>query len=542
MPNGVRFLSKVSKVSPLTDKEVSTTQRKKKKKKRSKRENETSTTKIRFSQKKKEEIEESTKDEKHRHVQHHEKLKGMDSYIYSMTSDENSMIITGALLTKGVVMNRQAILDRVKERVVEKHERFRCTIVDGGTTWKAATVDLSYHVKFAHLDRSRSLREVVTDHTNLRLDMSRPPWQVEFISDWKGEVVAIVFRVHHVIGDGLSMMLMLYSLLDDADASDPYKDLPLGKRKVPFCLMLIYILRVVLLFPFSLLWLLFMRSDQRNVLHRNANDTNYQTQVFWSKPVSLKSVKTLRKRARCSVNDLFSAVVAGALRRYFLDVGESVEHDITSVIPVSVRRLGTKQLKINNQVSSVFLRLPISVSDPIKRLKKTKKRMDGLKYGAQIWAVFFATRLVAMLPRKLALYLNDMYIKRCSLIFSNVPGKTKGSGVLDNQILGILGVVPGASFGVTCVTYDGNCFLTVTGHSGMPRVELIAKYFNSEFLALQKVFNCQDDEDPVTQLQLRQEHAGWLRGASERSDIAKGLVPVYDVPALPSYSTSSVVS
>ena len=90
-----------------------------------------------------------------------------------------------------------------------------------------------------------------------------------------------------------------------------------------------------------------------------------------------------------------------------------------------------------------------------------------------------------------------------------------------------------ASFGVACVTYDGNCFLTVTGHSGLSRVGLIAKYFNEEFMHIQKVYDCLDDEDPMTQLQLRQEHAGWLHGASERSDIAKGLVPVYDIPALP---------
>lgn len=83
------------------------------------------------------------------------------------------------------------------------------------------------------------------------------------------------------------------------------------------------------------------------------------------------------------------------------------------------------------------------------------------------------------------------------------------------------------------MTYDGNCFLTVTGHSGMSRVGLIAKYFNEEFTHLQKVYDCLDDEDPMKQLQLRQEHAGWLQGASERSDVAKGLVPVYDNPLLP---------
>ena len=430
MPNGVRFLSNTSRVTPLSRTPVPSKEQQQQQNGMKYGKN----ARIRFKTEPPKEKKTETGEDQKQH--RHETLSGMDSYIYSMTSDENSMIITGALLTEGVVMNRQEILNRIRERIVEKHERFRCTIVDGGTKWKPATVDLSYHVKFAHLDRSRSLRQMVEDHTNLRLDMSRPPWQTEFISDWKGEVVAIIFRVHHVIGDGLSMMLMLYSLLDDSDASDPYRDLPIGKRKVPFCLMLIYMLRVALLFPFSLLYLLFMSSDRRNVLHRDKNDKDYQNQVFWSKPVSLKSVKTLRKRAKCSVNDLFSAVVAGALRKYFVDVGESVDHDITCVIPVSVRRLGSKQLKINNQVSSVFLRLPISVSDPKKRLKKTKKRMDGLKYGAQIWAVWFATRLVAMLPRSMALYLNDMYIKRCSLIFSNVPGKTSGSGVLKNRILG----------------------------------------------------------------------------------------------------------
>ena len=48
-------------------------------------------------------------------------------------------------------------------------------------------------------------------------------------------------------------------------------------------------------------------------------------------------------------------------------------------------------------------------------------------------------------------------------------------------------------------------------------------------------FKTQPSKEKKTEppLQLRQEHAGWLHGASERSDIAKGLVPVYDIPALP---------
>lgn len=338
------------------------------------------------------------------------------------------------------------------------------------------------------------------------------------------------------------MMLMLYSLLDDADSADPYRDLPLGKRKVPCCLFVLYLLKMVILFPFAVLGLLFMSSDKRNVLHLDeskrvstkANDSRpSMNTLFWSKPLSLTAIKRLRKRAKCSVNDLLSSLIAGSLRRYFQDIGESVDHDVTCVIPVSVRRLGSKTLKINNQVSSVFLRLPISVSEPSERLKVTKRRMNMLKSGAMVWAVFVMTHFVALLPRRLARFLNRRFINKCSLIFSNVPGKSTPSSVLGNNIMGVLGVVPlsgDLGAGVTCITYAGHAFLTVQGHRGMRKAELIAKYFIEEFHALQRALGDDDideEEDSMTQLQLRQAHAGWLRDPRERSDVAKGMVPCY---------------
>jgi len=429
-------------------------------------------------------------------------------------------------------MTRQAILDRVRERIVERHIRFRSRPVDG-SRWTEVPVDLSYHVRFTTLGRPTNLSAHLSAQVDGTLDPDRPLWQTEFISDSRGAVVSISFRIHHVIGDGLSMMLLLYSLLDDSVESDPYRDLPLGKKKIPLCMMFLYWIRVMMCLPFAILSLACMRKDRRNVLHHDPKATRLASKksgvVHWSKPLSLRDVKRLRKRAKCSLNDCLSGVIAGALRRYFQDIGESVEHDITCVIPVSVRRMGSASLVINNQVSSVFLKLPISVADPVKRLKKLKKRMDALKYGATIWAVFILTHLLTLLPTRLGQYLNRSFMNRCSLLFSNVPGKSSASGVLGNKILGVLGIVPlygQVGCGITCITYNGNAYVTVQSHPCMPRPELIVKYFTEEFDSLCEAHNLEPAfDDPSTQVRLHQCHAGWLSEPSERSDYMKGLVP-----------------
>ena len=133
MPNGVRFLSNIAKVSPLSDTPV---KQQKQKEKNGKKYGKNARIRFKTQPSKEKKTEPPKEKKKTERKHHHETLSGMDSYIYSMTSDENSMIITGALLTEGIVMNRQGILDRIRERVVEKHERFRCTIVDGGAKWK----------------------------------------------------------------------------------------------------------------------------------------------------------------------------------------------------------------------------------------------------------------------------------------------------------------------------------------------------------------------------------------------------------------------
>lgn len=120
-------------------------------------------------------------------------------------------------------------------------------------------------------------------------------------------------------------------------------------------------------------------------------------------------------------------------------------------------------------------------------------------------------------------------MNRCSLIFSNVPGKSSASALVRNRILGVLGVVPlygEVGCGVTCITFNGNAFVTIQTHAGMPRPDMITKYLTEEFAAMCDAHQIEPPmDDPATQLEMKQCHAGWLASPAERSDYMKGRVP-----------------
>ncbi|HYR10349.1 MAG TPA: WS/DGAT domain-containing protein, partial [Longimicrobium sp.] len=120
-------------------------------------------------------------------------------------------------------------------------------------------------------------------------------------------------------------------------------------------------------------------------------------------------------------------------------------HGGPAVCPVSVRRPDQKG-KLNNQVSAVFVDLPVGQPDPVDRLKAIRGQMDEYKKTMQavdapsIIALgdFVAPTLLSMGVRA-ALQAGQMW---CQAVTTNVPGPRLPLYVLGKRMVTATAYVP----------------------------------------------------------------------------------------------------
>jgi diacylglycerol O-acyltransferase / wax synthase len=169
------------------------------------------------------------------------------------------------------------------------------------------------------------------------------------------------------------------------------------------------------------------------------------------------------------------ALCSGALRRYLISHGATVDTPLVSVVPISVRAEeaatggdATDGLAADagaNQVSAMFVSLATELEDPAERLRAIARLTRGAKdehnaLGAAVlmnWAEFAAPGVFA---RAMRLYssmnLADRHRPIHNVIISNVPGPPfplylAGSRL---EVLAPLGpIMEGAGLNITVMSY-----------------------------------------------------------------------------------------
>ena len=171
-----------------------------------------------------------------------EPLSAVDHAWLRMDEPSNLMIINGAL-----VMDEPVDFDRLqammRRRLLPIH-RFRQRIVyhEGDPCWEDdPDLDLDYHVQRMELRRpgdEGALRDVVSELMGEPLDPGRPLWRFYLLEGYKGDGCVLMGRLHHSIGDGMALLLVLLSLTDltppgrrrdlDSPVTDLFRQPPRG--------------------------------------------------------------------------------------------------------------------------------------------------------------------------------------------------------------------------------------------------------------------------------------------------------------------------
>ncbi len=430
--------------------------------------------------------------------------------LWLQDSATNRMIINGFYLLDE--LDLETIRSLFDQRVLgldggERFPRFRWRVVWRGAAphWELDPhFDVTRHVVLAEgMEQAgkERLQEYLGEIAGEELPTDRPPWQLRLVPKLAGGGSALIFRLHHCLGDGVGLVPILFSMMDaPADSSGSATGATTSRHKAADRHAatttknkktggLGVLLKTPLLGPFVVVGKMLQRRD-RNTLHGTAMTGDKQ--VAWSAPIPLDGIKALKEAAGATVNDVLMTCVAGALRRLLEATGESPVGRVRATVPVDVRS-PKRPLKMENRFASVLLELPCAIDDPHQRLAAVRQRMNALKRSVEPLAMFGAVRvLLTVLPQRTSRVLADFLANKTTCILTNVPGPQEPIFLAGRRIRDMVFWVPQRAdigIGVSIISFNGTVRVGVlSDRAVLAEPNQLIEYFQIELAELQAAF------------------------------------------------------
>lgn len=371
----------------------------------------------------------------------------------------------------------------------------------GWPVWRAdPDYDIRRHVRQIALPRPgdrQKLAHVLETLVTTALPSDRPRWEVHLIEGLENGRAALLCKVHHSMNDGISGFHVLETIADAVPKAatepviTPITDPPsaAAKKTRKRDTGLVGLLSEAL-------------ADPRAAATRGIRDLaeaaetvasfldeppatmpwngalGQGRQIVW-RSYPLEEFTSLKVAADGTINDAVLAVVAGALRTYTLQNGQSPDQAaVRCIVPTSLRAKGD-EADLGNQVTAMFPRLPIDVADPVERLHRIRDEMRNLKERKQARATSMVLAVAGALPSfteaSVLSAASEMSI--VNTLCTNVPGPKQALHVCGKKITEIHAIAPlfldvGLAFAAASYA-DRISICAVVDPSLVPEVETI---------------------------------------------------------------------
>ena len=193
------------------------------------------------------------------------------------------------------------------------------------------------------------------------------------------------------------------------------------------------------------------------------------------------------------MNDVLLSCLAGSIRKYLVEKGVHIR-DLPIAMPYNLRSLSEltdDKIPLGNQSGGLLLNLPVSVSDPLKRLEKTKIRMNKLKElsHGHVFS-FIYCKIIGFLPEFIGRFSTFSLRRHVSLICSNVPGPVDELTIFGHSVESAIFTPPlhaDVALAVSIFSYKNQVQVTMLCDSEIiPDPNEITKQFEQELLLLRE--------------------------------------------------------
>ncbi len=253
----------------------------------------------------------------------------------------------------------------------------------------APDLDVHDHVRVTEITESgwAPLQNRLDGLLTTRMDLSRPPWELHFltgvrgIDDLPGRLTAVVLKAHHSAGDGMAVLE-----LGDNIFSENVRPVD-NERAVPFLRGRMFV-KAVLDLPRQLL-----RFAKDVPVNRAAGRavTEAETVGEWEHlreqpairfngkvsgsgsiaPITLHASQIRRIKEAvpgATVNDVLLAVVGGALARYLAEKDEPHKGSLVAMVPRSMRKM--EAWESANRLAVMGVDMHTDIADPLERVAR----------------------------------------------------------------------------------------------------------------------------------------------------------------------------
>uniref|UniRef100_A0A7N0VK60 Diacylglycerol O-acyltransferase n=1 Tax=Kalanchoe fedtschenkoi TaxID=63787 RepID=A0A7N0VK60_KALFE len=250
--------------------------------------------------------------------------------------DSNVYII--AILAPKCLIDPQHVKANMGD-MVHAHPRFSCLqVVDeekggsAGMKWVKTEVNFEDHVVVPKIDpttigcHKKYLEDYMYNLSKTTVDMSKPLWDVHILNGLntsEASKAVVIIRIHHSMGDGMSLMSVLLTFSRKATDENAMPDMlapakksstttkPLTGRVISFFRIAWNTFVDVLMFFATLLYL----SDVKTPL-KGPPDVGYNPKRMVLRTFQLHDVKMVSRATKTTVNDVLMGMMESALSRY----------------------------------------------------------------------------------------------------------------------------------------------------------------------------------------------------------------------------------
>ncbi len=392
----------------------------------------------------------------------------------------------------------------------------------GGLHWPEWEPDERFDVA-AHVTRAalpnpggeRQLLEWAADFWSHRLDRARPLWRVVLLKGLAGGRWALVTKTHHCLVDGVGSVDAGTVLLDAEPRPGPWKPpaRPLAQQHgSPNAVRRLAALPLAAAEATAgavrhprraaegvdaarALVELLVRDELVTAPKTSLNVHLSQHRRLAVAEVPLDEMKEITRALGGTVNDVILALVTAGLRELLVARDEvPPAAGLRAMVPVNVRE-AAEHLKLGNQLTSLFVHLPVFVAESRPRYRRVRAEMTRLKAGHQAEGGQLLVDLAGLAPPAVhsvaaqALFATRLF----NVTVTNVPGSPTTLYAFGAPLRRVVPLVPLAAehaVAVAALSYDGKvCFCVHADRDAAPDAGLIATGIKDELAALREVAN-----------------------------------------------------
>ncbi|KAK6918217.1 O-acyltransferase WSD1, C-terminal [Dillenia turbinata] len=356
-----------------------------------------------------------------------------------------------------------------------KHPRFSSLQVldeHGNMKWVRTKVDLDKHIIIPDVDPNmdqpdKFVEDYVRNLSTTKIDMSKPLWDLHLLHVRTSQAESVaVFRTHHSLGDGTSLMSLLLACTRKISDPDQLPTIPGRKKKATESSKGVLKYLFGILFAIRMMWntvidvLMFLATalflKDTNTPLKGGPDAAHTPRRFVHRTVSLDDMKFVKNAMKGTINDVALGITQAGLSRYLnRRYGEESKEDKGSTqhrnnLPKNIRLRSTLLINIRpsagiqatdmmeknteakwgNWIGYVLLPFRIALrDDPLDYIREAKATIDRKKCSLEaIYTFSIAEIVLKLFGFKRAGAMSHRILDHTTMGFSNLVGPMEEIG------------------------------------------------------------------------------------------------------------------